>query len=131
MTGHLVKRTQNSVLPEHHVLLQFTHELLHNALRRLDHVACGQEEGRLGAQGYIEKKMRNVSGKYLTGDLIVQEEVTGGQVPKRKLSHGKEHMLGKVMPGHLWYLRLVERKKASTVSEQDFCHESLKLILPS
>lgn len=40
-------------------------------------------------------------------------------------------MLGKVMPGHLWYLRHVERKKASTVSEQDICHESLKLILPS
>lgn len=40
-------------------------------------------------------------------------------------------MLGKVMPGHLWYLRLVERNKASTVSEQDFRHESLKLISPS
>lgn len=52
-------------------------------------------------------------------------------MPGRKLSHGKEHVLGEVMHGHLWYLRLVERKKASTVSEQDFCHESLKLILPN
>lgn len=67
------------MLLERHALLHFAHELLHKFRRSLSHTVRGYEEGRLGAQVYIEKNdEKRICGKHLTGNLIVQEEVTGG-----------------------------------------------------